>query len=304
MADTRVTLAGLTLDNPVIPASGTFGFGAEFAPWYDLDVLGSIALKSTTLEPRAGNDLPRIAETPAGLLNSIGLENPGLAAVVANELPQLATIYHKPVIANIAGFSVEEYAECAAVLDRQPQVGWLEINISCPNVRHGGMSFGLDPASAAEVTAAVKAVTTKPVFVKLSPNAADIVAIARACTEAGADGLSLINTLLGRRIDLASRRPVLANGDGGLSGPAILPVALRLVHQVARAVDRPIIGLGGVASARDVIEMMLAGATAVQVGSANLVDPLACQRIIADLPRAMDELGITALSDIIGAAQP
>jgi len=304
MAGTRVTLCGLELDNPVIPASGTFGFGAEFAGLYDLDILGSFVLKGTTRQPRSGNDLPRIAEAPAGLLNAVGLENPGLEAVVAEELPRVAAIFHKPVVANVSGFSVEEYAECCAVLDKQPQIGWLEVNISCPNVRHGGMSFGLDPASAVEVTRAVKAVTTKPVFIKLTPNVTDIVAIARACADAGADGLSLINTLLGLRLDLRTRRPVLANVYGGLSGPAVLPVALRMVHQVARAVNLPIMGMGGVASARDVIEMMLAGATAVQVGSANLVDPYACQRIIADLPAVMAELGITALSDIIGGVRP
>lgn len=303
MADTRVNLCGRELDNPVIPASGTFGYGAEFAQLYDLDILGSFVLKSTTLHPRAGNALPRIAETPAGLLNAVGLENPGLAAVVADELPRVAAIIHKPVIANVAGFSVEEYAGCAAEFDRQPQVGWIEVNISCPNVADGGMSFGLDPVSAAAVTAAVKAVTTKPVLVKLTPNAPDIVAVAQACQAAGADGLSLINTLLGRRLDLATGRPILANGSGGLSGPAILPLALQMVHQVAQATSLPIVGIGGVASARDVIEMMWAGASAVQVGSANLVDPYACQRIVADLPATMDELGLATLADLTRAGR-
>jgi dihydroorotate dehydrogenase (NAD+) catalytic subunit len=302
MADTRVTLSGVALDNPVIPASGTFGFGREFTDYYDINILGTFVCKGTTLAPRFGNPLPRVAECPAGMLNAVGLQNPGVRHVIEHELPELATYFHKPVMANVNGFSVEEYAEVAGLLDKQPQVGWLEVNVSCPNVHGGGMAFGTDAKSAAAVTRAVKAVTTKPVYVKLSPNVMDIVTIAAACQDAGADGISLINTLLGMRIDLRTRRPVLANGTGGLSGPAVFPVALRMVWQAARAVRIPVIGMGGVASAGDVIEMMLAGATAVQVGAANLVNPCACRDIIEALPQAMEQYGIRSLADIIGGA--
>ncbi len=302
MVDTSVALAGLRLDNPVIPASGTFGFGHEFAELYDLDVLGSISLKGTTREPRFGNPLPRIAECEGGLINSVGLQNPGVRAVIDEELPKLARVFHKPAIANISGFSVDEYAECAALLDARPEIGILEINVSCPNVHAGGMAFGTCPENAAAVARAVKAAAKKPVFIKLSPNVTDIAAIAAACVDAGADGISLINTLLGMRIDLKRRAPVIANRMGGFSGRAILPVALRMVWQVYEAVDVPIMGLGGVATAEDVIEMMLAGATAVQVGAENLVNPWACPEIIAALPRAMEQYGITRLEDIIGGA--
>ena len=293
-----VELSGVQLKNPVIPASGAFGFGREFAPYYDLNVLGSISFKGTTGEARFGNPTPRIAECPAGMLNSVGLQNPGVERVVAEELPALRGLYHGPIIANISGFSVDEYVRCVEALTEEEQVAILEINISCPNVRHGGMAFGTDPAAAAEITRAVKRVATRPVYMKLSPNVTDITAIARACEEAGADGLSLINTLLGMRIDLRRRRPVLASSVGGYSGPGILPVALRMVWQVTGAVSVPVIGMGGVTCARDVIEMMMAGARAVQVGAANLVDPLACPRIIADLPAEMDRLGIGSLSEI------
>lgn len=291
----KVNLLGIELSNPVIPASGTFGYGREFAELYDINILGTFSFKGTTLHPRLGNPLPRIAEAPAGMLNAVGLQNPGVEKVIAEELPALARIFHKPVMANVSGFSVDEYAETCRRLDTCAQVGWLEVNISCPNVHGGGMSFGTDPAMAAAVTRAVKAVTTKPVIMKLSPNVTDIAAIARACADAGADGLSLINTLMGMRIDLRTRRPVIANVTGGLSGPAVFPVALRMVYQVARAVDIPVIGMGGVASAEDVIEMMLAGATAVEVGAANLVDPFACKKIIEDLPGVMDRYGIERL---------
>ncbi len=300
--DITTELSGLRLDNPVIPASGTFGFGQEFSEFYDLDTLGSFCLKGTTREARYGNPLPRIAECPAGMLNSVGLQNPGADAVIAEELPKVAKIFHKPVIANISGFSVGEFAEVAEKFDREPQVGLLEINISCPNVHAGGMAFGMEPRSAAEVTRAVKARTHKPVYMKLSPNAADIAAVAAACEEAGADGISLINTLLGMRINLQTRKPLLANVTGGLSGPAVFPVALRMVYQTAHAVKIPIIGMGGVSSARDVIEMMMAGASAVEVGAANLRDPYACPKIIAELEWEMERLGIDSLKDIIGAA--
>jgi dihydroorotate dehydrogenase (NAD+) catalytic subunit len=300
MADTKVNLSGLVLDNPVIPASGTFGYGREFAEFYDINILGSFSFKGTTREPRFGNPTPRIAETPAGMLNSVGLQNPGVEAVIGEELPRLREIFHKPVIANVSGFSVEEYRECCQLLDKEDQVGLLEVNISCPNVRHGGMAFGTSPENAAAVTRAVKEVTHKPVYIKLSPNVTDIVAVAKACEEAGADGLSLINTLLGMRIDLKTGRPILANVMGGLSGPAIFPVALRMVYQVAGAVSIPVMGMGGVSTARDVVEMMMAGATAVQVGAANLRDPFVCKKIIEDLPRVMEELGIQSLSSIIG----
>ena len=302
MADTRVTLSGITLDNPVIPASGTFGYGREFAQFYDINCLGTFSFKGTTREPRFGNPTPRIAETPSGMLNAVGLQNPGVERVIAEELPELKKVFRKPVMANVSGFSVEDYAHACALLDREEQVGWLEVNISCPNVHGGGMAFGSDPAAAAEVTRAVKAVTTKPVYMKLSPNVTDIAAVARACEEAGADGVSLINTLLAMRIDLKRKKPVLANGTGGLSGPAVFPVAVRMVYQVYEAVSIPIIGMGGVSSAEDVIELMLAGAAAVEVGAANLVSPFACRDIIRDLPRVMEQYGIQSLSDITGGA--
>ena len=302
MVSTAVTLCGVELDNPVIPASGTFGFGQEFTPYYDINILGSFSFKGTTREPRFGNPTPRIAECTAGMINSVGLQNPGIDAVIRHELPRLRQFFRKPVIANISGFSVEEYAYCCERIDKQEQVGIIEVNVSCPNVRHGGMSFGNSPETAAEVTRAVKAVTTKPVFVKLSPNVTDIVSIARACEEAGADGISLINTLLGMRIDIRRRRPVIANTMGGFSGPAVFPLALRMVYQVSKACRIPVMGCGGVQSARDVIEMMMAGATAVQVGAANLVNPYASKEIVEALPEEMRRLGIDSLSDIIGIA--
>ncbi|MBQ6273787.1 MAG: dihydroorotate dehydrogenase [Oscillospiraceae bacterium] len=297
-----VSLCGIELTNPVIPASGTFGYGHEMAELYDINCLGAIALKGTTLKPRFGNPTPRIAEAPAGMLNAVGLQNPGVDAVIAEELPRLQKVFHKPVIANVSGFSVEEYAEVCRRLDDQPQVGWLEVNISCPNVHGGGMSFGTDPAAAAAVTSAVKAVTKKPVIVKLSPNVTDIVSIAKACEGAGADALSLINTVMALRIDLKTRRPILTNITGGLSGPAVFPLALRMVWQVSRAVRIPVIGLGGVSSAEDVLEMMLAGAAAVQVGAANLRDPFACPKIIQALPAALDRLGADDIRELIGGA--
>lgn len=300
MADLSVSLSGLTLSNPVIPASGTFGYGKEYAELYDIHILGSLSFKGTTREERFGNPQPRIAECTEGMINSVGLQNPGLAAVIEKELPDLAKIYQKPVIANISGFSLEEYVQCAKAMDDVSQVGILEVNVSCPNVHDGGMAFGVLPESAAAVTEAVKKVVTKPVYIKLSPNVTDIVSIARACEDAGADGLSLINTLLGMRIDIKRRRPVIANKMGGFSGPAIFPVAVRMVYQVAKAVKVPVIGMGGIASARDVIEMMMAGASAVQVGAANLVNPYACKEIIEELPAVMEELGIEQLRDIIG----
>lgn len=303
MGRLNVTLCGIELDNPVIPASGTFGYGHEFAEFYDINVLGSFSCKGTTLAPRFGNETPRIAEAPGGMINAVGLQNPGVDAVIAEELPKLAQCFRKPILANVSGFSVEEYAAVCQKLDSQPQVGWLEVNISCPNVHGGGMSFGTDPAQAAAVTRAVRAVTTKPVIMKLSPNVTDIAAVAKACEEAGADGISLINTLMAMRIDLKTRRPVLANNTGGLSGPAVFPVALRMVWQVARAVSIPVVGMGGVSSAEDVIEMMLAGATAVEIGAANLVDPFVCKRIIEELPAVMDRYGIHNLRDIIGGAK-
>ena len=300
MVDTRVNLCGITLDNPIIPASGTFGFGYEFAELYDINILGSFSCKGTTLEPRFGNPTPRIAECASGMLNAVGLQNPGVDKVIAEELPKLKKVFHKPILANVSGFSLDEYAETCRRMDACEQVGWLEVNISCPNVHGGGMSFGTSPEAAAEVTRTVKAVTKKPVFIKLSPNVTDIVAIARACEEAGADGISLINTLLGMRIDLKTRKPVLANKMGGFSGDAIFPVALRMVYQVAQAVKVPVIGMGGVSTAEQVLEMMLAGATAVQVGAANLVNPYACRDIIGDLPRVMAEYKINSLQEIIG----
>ena len=302
MVNTSVTLSGIRLDDPIIPASGTFGFGYEFAELYDINCLGTFSFKGTTRAPRFGNPTPRIAEANAGMLNAVGLQNPGVDKVIAEELPRLKEVFHKPVMANVSGFSVEDYAYTCERLDREPQVGWLEVNISCPNVHNGGMSFGTDPEAAAQVTRAVKAVTTKPVYMKLSPNVTDIAAIAKACEDAGADGISLINTLLAMRIDPRTRRPVLANGTGGLSGPAVFPVAVRMVYQVYEAVKIPIIGMGGVSSAEDAIELMLAGATAVEVGAANLTDPWACPKIIADLPRVMDKYGITNLEEIIGGA--
>lgn len=301
--DLSVDLCGVHLDNPVVPASGTFGFGREHNEFYDINILGALSFKGTTREARFGNPTPRIAECRAGMINSVGLQNPGIDAVVAEELPRLRAIFRKPIIANISGFSVEEYAECCAKIDREEQVALIEVNVSCPNVHNGGMSFGTDPAMAAEVTRAVKAVTSKPVFIKLSPNVTDIAAIAVACEEAGADGICLINTLLGMRIDTVRRRPVVANTMGGFSGPAIFPVALRMVYQAARACRIPVMGCGGVESAADVVEMMMAGATAVQVGAANLKDPYACKRIIEELPHEMERLGIARLRDIIGAAQ-
>lgn len=298
--DTSVILSGLRLDNPVIPASGTFGYGEEFREFYDLNILGSFAFKGTTREARFGNPTPRIAECRAGMINAVGLQNPGIDHVIACELPRLREYFHKPLVANISGFSVEEYAYCCERIDKEEQVGLIEVNVSCPNVRHGGMSFGTSPEAAAEVTRAVKAVTTKPVYIKLSPNVTDIVAIAKACEEAGADGLCLINTLLGMRIDVARRKPVIANTMGGFSGAAVFPVAVRMVYQVAKACAVPVIGCGGVETARDVIEMMMAGATAVEVGAANLTDPYACKKIIEALPGEMQRLGIEKLSDIIG----
>ena len=300
MIDTSVELSGWRLDNPVIPASGTFGFGNEFKDFYDLDILGTFSFKGTTREPRFGNPTPRIAECEAGMINAVGLQNPGIDRVIAEELPRMKRYFHKPVIANISGFSVEEYAYCCERIDREEQVGLIEVNVSCPNVRHGGMSFGTSPEAAAEVTRAVKAVTAKPVYIKLSPNVTDIVSIARACEEAGADGICLINTLLGMRIDVARRRPVIANTMGGFSGAAIFPVAVRMVYQVAKACSIPVIGCGGVGSARDVVEMMMAGATAVEVGAANLTNPYVCKEIVEALPGEMERLGIERLSDIIG----
>ena len=297
-----VSLCGIELANPIIPASGTFGYGHEFSQFYDLDLLGTFSMKGTTLSPRFGNPTPRIAEAPAGMLNAVGLQNPGVDAVIAEELPRLKEVFHKPVMANISGFSVEEYTTVCARFDAEPQVGWLEVNISCPNVHGGGMSFGTDPKAAEEVTRAVKAVTTKPVIVKLSPNVTDIVSIAKACEDAGADGLSLINTLLSLRIDLKTRKPILANTTGGLSGPAVFPLALRMVWQVSQAVKIPVIGLGGVSSAEDAAEMMLAGATAVQVGAANLRDPFACPKIIEALPAVLDRMGAENIREIIGGA--
>ncbi len=303
MVNLSVTLSGVKLDNPVIPASGTFGFGYEFADIYDINILGSISLKGTTKEPRFGNPTPRIAECPSGLINSVGLQNPGIDEVINTELPKLSKCFSKPSIANISGFSVDEYVYCCEKIDKCPEIGIIEVNVSCPNVHNGGMSFGTSPEAAAEVTRAVKAVTTKPVYIKLSPNVTDIVSIAKACEEAGADGISLINTLLGMRIDIKRRCTVVANKMGGFSGDAIFPVAVRMVYQVSGAVNIPVIGIGGVSSAENVIEMMMAGATAVQVGAANLVNPYACRDIIEKLPEVMEKLNINKLSDIIGGAR-
>lgn len=299
---TNVTLCGIPLDNPVIPASGTFGFGKEFAALYDINCLGTFSFKGTTLNERYGNPTPRIAEFQGGMLNAVGLQNPGVDHVIAHELPEMKEFFHKPVMANVSGFSIDEYVQTCRKLDAEPQVGWLEVNISCPNVHGGGMSFGTDPGCAREVTQAVKAVTTKPVIVKLSPNVTDIVSIAKAVEDGGADGVSLINTVLGMRIDLAQKRPVIANKTGGMSGPALLPLAVRMVYQVYEAVSIPIVGMGGVSRAEDVIELMLAGATAVEVGAANLVDPFACKRIVDTLPDVMKKYRIENLRDIIGGA--
>ncbi len=302
MVDTKVNLCGLTLDNPIIPASGTFGFGFEFSRLYDINILGSFSFKGTTKEPRFGNPTPRIAECTAGMINSVGLQNPGVDKVIEEELPKMKRFFNKKVVANIGGFSLDEFVYCAEKLDKEDQVGILEVNISCPNLHAGGENFGNKPESAAEITKAVKAVTTKPVLIKLSPNVTDIVSIAKACEEAGADGISMINTLLGMRIDLKTKKPIIANKMGGFSGPAIKPVALRMIYQVYDAVNIPILGMGGVQNAEDVIEMMLAGATAVSVGAANLVNPFVCKDIIEDLPRVMEKYGINSLTEIIGGA--
>ena len=300
--NTKVTLCGIEMDNPIIPASGTFGFGYEFAELYDINCLGTFSFKGTTKDPRFGNPTPRIAECYAGMINAVGLQNPGVEKVISEELPRLAKCFHKPVMANVSGFAIEDYAYTCEKLDKEDQVGWLEVNVSCPNVHGGGMSFGTQPEAAAAVTRAVKAVTKKPVIIKLSPNVTDIVSIAKACEEAGADGISLINTLLGMRINLNTRKPVIANKMGGFSGPAIFPVAVRMVYQVAHAVKIPVVGMGGVSSAEDVIELMLAGATAVEVGAANLVNPFASRDIVNDLPRVMEKYRIQNLTDIIGQA--
>ena len=303
MAEMKVSLCGIELDNPVIPASGTFGFGYEFAELYDINMLGTFSFKGTTKDPRFGNPTPRIAECYAGMINAVGLQNPGVEKVISEELPKLAKCFDKKGMANVSGFSGDDYVYTCEKLSACEQVGWLEVNVSCPNVHGGGMSFGTSPEAAAEVTAAVRKVTDKPVIVKLSPNVTDIVSIAKACEAAGADGISLINTMLGMRIDLRRRKPVIANKMGGFSGPAIFPVAVRMVYQVANAVSIPVVGMGGVSSAEDVIEMMLAGATAVEVGAANLVDPYACKKIIETLPETMDKYGITSLTEIIGGAK-
>lgn len=303
MGRLNVNLCGIELDNPIIPASGTFGFGYEFAQAYDINCLGTFSFKGTTKDARFGNPTPRIAECTSGMINAVGLQNPGVEKVISEELPKLAKCFNKKVMANISGFAVDDYAYTCNLLDKEEIVGWLEVNVSCPNVHGGGMSFGTSPEAAAEVVRAVKAVTTKPVIVKLSPNVTDIVAIAKACEAAGADGISLINTMLGMRIDLKTRKPVIANKMGGFSGPAIFPVAVRMVYQVANAVKIPVIGMGGVSTAEDVIEMMLAGATAVEVGAANLVNPYACRDIINDLPSVMDKYGINNLKDIIGVVK-
>ncbi len=302
MTDTRVNLSGLELDNPIIPASGTFGYGYEFAELYDINILGSFSFKGTTVEPRFGNPTPRIAECTSGLINSVGFQNPGVEKVINEELPKLKKCFDKKVIANVYGFSPEEFAECCKRLDTQEQVGILEVNISCPNLHKGGANYGTDADSAYQITKLIKQSTTKPVYVKLTPNVTDIVSIAKACEEAGADGLSLINTLFGMRIDVAKRKPIIANKMGGFSGPAIFPVALRMVYQVYEAVKIPIIGIGGISSAKDVIEMILAGASAVEIGSANLVDPYACKRIVEDLPKEMEKYNIKSLKSIIGGA--
>ena len=302
MVDLRVDLCGITLDNPIIPASGTFGFGYEFAELYDINVLGSLSFKGTTLEPRFGNPTPRIAECSSGMLNAVGLQNPGVDRVISEELPKLRRVFSKPVMANVSGFSIDEYTETVRRLDTVEGIGWFEVNISCPNVHGGGMSFGTSPEMAESVTRAVRDVTDKPIIIKLSPNVTDIVSIALACEAGGADGVSLINTLMGMRIDLKKRKPIIANKTGGFSGPAIKPVAVRMIYQVFEAVKIPIVGMGGVATAEDVIELMLAGARAVEVGAENLVNPYACRDIIADLPRVMENYGIKELKEIIGGA--
>ncbi len=302
MVNTKLTLCGIEIDNPVIPASGTFGFGYEFAELYDINMLGTLSFKGTTLNPRFGNPTPRIAEAHSGMLNAVGLQNPGVDRVISEELPRLREVFHKPVMANVSGFSMEEYVKTVEKLDTVPDIGWFEINISCPNVHGGGMSFGTSAEAAEQVTRAVREVTKKPIIIKLSPNVTDIVSIAKACEAGGADGISLINTLMGMRIDLKSRKPVIANKTGGLSGPAIKPVAVRMVYQVYDAVKIPIVGMGGISSAEDVIEFMLAGATAVEVGAENLVNPYACRDIILDLPRVMEKYRISSLSEIIGGA--
>ncbi len=303
MGKLSVNLCGIELDNPIIPASGTFGYGYEFAELYDINILGTFSFKGTTKDARFGNPTPRIAECTAGMINAVGLQNPGVDKVISDELPKLSKCFSKKVMANVSGFSIEDYAYTCKMLDKCEQVGWLEVNVSCPNVHGGGMSFGTSAEAAAEVTRAVKAVTTKPVILKLSPNVTDIVEIAKACEEAGADAISLINTMLGMRIDLKTRRPVIANKMGGFSGSAIFPVALRMVYQVASAVSVPVIGMGGVTTAEDVIEMMLAGATAVEIGAANLVDPFACRDIINNLPKVMEKYRIENLSEIIGGVK-
>ena len=302
MGRLSVDLCGIELDNPVIPASGTFGYGYEFAEVYDINCLGTFSFKGTTREERFGNPTPRIAESASGCVNAVGLQNPGVDKVISEELPRLKKVFHKPVMANVSGFSIDEYVYVCEKLDKEDQVGWLEVNISCPNVHGGGMSFGTDPKAATEVTKAVKAVTNKPVIMKLSPNVTDIVAVAKACEDAGADAVSLINTLMAMRIDIKRRKPILGNVTGGLSGKAVFPVALRMVYQTSKALSIPVVGLGGVSTAEDVIEMMMAGASAVQVGAANLIDPWACKKIIEDLPAALDKLGINDIKDIIGAA--
>ncbi len=303
MGRLSVNLCGIELDNPIIPASGTFGYGYEFAELYDINMLGSFSFKGTTRDARFGNPTPRIAECPMGMINAVGLQNPGVEKVISEELPKMRQVFHKPVMANVSGFSVEDYAYTVAKLDGEKDIGWFEVNISCPNVNGGGMSFGTSPQAAAQVTAAVREVTKKPLLIKLSPNVTDIVSIAKACEAAGADGISLINTLLGMRIDLKTRRPVIANKMGGFSGSAIFPVAVRMVYQVANAVNIPVVGMGGVSSAEDVIEMMLAGATAVEVGAANLIDPYVCKTIIEQLPQVMDQYGIDNLNEIIGGVK-
>lgn len=302
MVNTKINLLGIEIDNPIIPASGTFGFGYEFAELYDINILGTFSFKGTTKKPRFGNPTPRIAECTAGMINSVGLQNPGVEKVISEELPKLKKVFSKPVMANVSGFSVEEYAYTCEKLNDCEQVGWIEVNVSCPNVHNGGMSFGTSPDAVSKVVKAVKKVTTKPVIIKLSPNVTDIVSIAKACEEAGADGISLINTLLGMRIDIKRRKPVIANKMGGFSGDAIFPVAVRMVYQVYEAVSIPVIGMGGISSAKDVIEMMMAGATAVQVGAANLINPFACKEIIEELPKEMDKLNIKDINEIIGGA--
>ncbi len=302
MVNTKVNLSGIELDNPIIPASGTFGFGYEFAEIYDINCLGTFSFKGTTKDPRFGNPTPRIAECDAGMINAVGLQNPGVEKVISDELPKLKACFNKPVMANVSGFSVEDYAYTVQMLDSQEQIGWFEVNVSCPNVHGGGMSFGTSAEAAAEVTSAVRKVTKKPLYIKLSPNVTNIVEIAKACEAAGADGISMINTLLGMRIDLKTKRPVIANKMGGFSGPAIKPVALRMVYQVFEAVKVPIIGMGGIATAEDVIEMMLAGASAVQIGAANLIDPYVCRDIVEKLPETMQKYKINSLKEIIGGA--